>query len=180
MFFRFISILILAINLHAGSLSKDKHFGVEVNPFYLLLTGSSERYFSGTVSYFDHENNVEIAFPVYYYNEDYNNYKQYTLDMHYRKFINKTMHGFYYSGFARVAKLEGLSGNYRIKQTKLGLGVGIGFRLFSKSGFYWGASLGAGSYITGNNDQFVNNMFVVTDDPRFIFDIELLKFGYSF
>ena len=180
MFSRFILIFIFAINLHATSLPKDKHFGVEVNLFDIITSGSSEEYLSGTISYFDHENNAEISFPIGYYKEDYHDYKQYTFDLHYRKFIGDKMEGLYYSGFARVAKLDGISGNYLIKQTKFGLGVGVGFRIFFENGFYWGASLGIGSYITGKNNQFVNDMFVITDDPMFIFDLELLKVGYSF
>ena len=180
MFIRFIFILIFTINLYAGSLPKNKHFGMEVNPLYILLSGSSERYLSGTISYFDHDKNAEIAFPIGYYKEDYHDYKQYTFDLHYRKFIGDKMEGLYYSGFARLAKLEGMSGNYLIKQTKFGLGVGVGFRIFFENGFYWGGSLGVGSYITGKNDRFTNAMFVITDDPMFIFDVELLKVGYSF
>ncbi len=179
MFFRFISAFLIAICLHADTLPEDKSYGVEINPFYLLLTSPSESYFSGTFSYFDHARDVEIAFPIHYYKEA-DDYKQYTLDMHYRKFINDKIQGLYYSGFARLARLEGVSGNSYIKQVKFGLGGGVGFRLFNKNGFYWGASFSIGSYITNDNDQFVNNMFVVTDDPRFIVDIELLKFGYSF
>ena len=182
MFLRLALALLFFSSLAADSLSKEKKFGVEVNPFYLLILSpgeNSETYLSGTFSYFDHENLVEIALPVDYIKE-YNDYKQLTIDFHYRKFINHSIEGLYYSGFARLAKLEGDSGNSHIKQTKFGLGVGIGFRLFHKSGFYWGASFGLGSYITGNNDQFENNLFVVTDDPRLIVDIELFKFGYTF
>jgi hypothetical protein len=184
MFLRLVFIVLLFINtLGADNLPKEKHFGVEVNPFYLLILtpgDNSETFLSGTFSYFDHENLVEIAIPLHYMTEESDDYKQFTVDVHYRKFINDFIGGFYYSGFARLAKLEGEAGNSYIKQTKFGLGVGIGFRLFHKSGFYWGASLGLGSYVTGDNDQFVNNLFVVTDDSRLIVDIELFKFGYTF
>ena len=175
-------VLTLMSMLDAESLSKDKRFGAEVNPFYLLISagGTSEKYLSGTFSYFNHKNSTEIAFPIHYMSQDYNDYKQRTLDVHYRKFINDSIDGFYYSGFARFAKLEGRSGNTLIKQTKVGAGAGIGFRLFHKSGFFWGASLGLGAYLTGDNDQFTHNLFVITDDQQMIVDIELFKFGYTF
>ncbi len=180
MFLRLAFVALLLSSLGADNLAKQKHFGAEVNPFYILISagGSNTKYLSSTFSYFDHENLAEVAIPLHYYKE--HNYKQQTIDVHYRKFINDFIGGFYYSGFARLAKLEGDGGNSYIKQTKFGLGVGVGFRLFHKSGFYWGASFGLGSYITGDNDQFVNNLFVITDDPRMIVDIELLKFGYTF
>jgi hypothetical protein len=114
-------------------------------------------------------------------NKGYKDYKQFTVDVHYRKYINDTIGGFYYGGFTRLAKLEGKGAGYSyIKQTKLGFGGTLGFRLFHNRGFYWGASLSLGSYITGDNEQFIGQMFEITDDQKFIIDIELFKFGYTF
>jgi hypothetical protein len=182
MFFRLAFVTLLFSSLGADNLAKQKHFGAEVNPFYLLILTpgeNSETYLSGTFSYFDHDNLVEIAIPFHYMNQD-DDYKQQTIDVHYRQFINDSIGGFYYSGFARFAKLEGESGNGYTKLTKAGLGAGIGFRLFHKSSFYWGASLSLGAYLLGDNDQFTHNLFVATDDSRVIVDIELFKFGYTF
>jgi len=56
--------------------------------------------------------------------------------MHYRKFLYKKIEGVYYSGFVRLAKLEGNNGDLYIKQTKFGAGVGIGIIYFFSNGFY--------------------------------------------
>ena len=59
---------------------------------------------------------------------------------------------------------------------------GIGYRIISESGYYWGASLSAGKYIIGNYDVFLDSDGISTtlDDEEFIFDVELLKFGFAF
>lgn len=109
MFLRLAFVTLLLSSLGADGLPKEKRFGAEVNPFYLFVLtpgDNSETYLSGTLSYFDHENLVEIAFPLHYMVQ--NNYKQFTADVHYRKFINDSIGGVYYSGFVRFAKLEGV------------------------------------------------------------------------
>ncbi|HIP59742.1 MAG TPA: hypothetical protein EYH01_04845 [Campylobacterales bacterium] len=183
MFLRLVFVALLVGNLGADSLSTDKRFGVEANPLYLFLaglSGSNETFLSGSFSYCNHENLAEITVPFHYMKLEHDDYKQFTIDVHYRKFINDSIGGFYYSGFARFAKLEGESGNSYTKLTKAGVGAGIGFGLFHKSGFYWGMSLSLGAYLLGDNDQFTHSLFVVTDDPHLIVDVELLKFGYTF
>ena len=173
-----VTVFLLVSIAYGGSLAEDKRFGVEINPFYPLLLNNGDKFFSASFSYFNHASAVEIAIPISYQKE--NNYKQKTVDVHYRKFVNDTLDGFYFSGFSRFAQLEGRHGNGYIKQTKVGLGVGLGFRFFAQNGFYWGGSLGLGSYITGENDLFSHDLFSVNDDPQLLFDIELLKFGYTF
>ncbi len=181
----FIAIFIFLSLANAASLPKEKKFGVETNPFYLLVISSGEdTMLSGTFSYFDHKNNAEIAVPIHVMHLGNSNYKQETIDVHYRKFLNDRVGGFYLSGFARVARLRGetdYSKDYKYaKQTKLGTGVGIGVRIFSSFGLYWGASLSLGRYLTGDNDTFRSDTLIITDDQPYIFDIELFKFGYSF
>ncbi len=180
----FISIFIFSSLANAANLPKDKNFGIETNPFYLLVVSSGEdTMLSGTFSYFDHTNNAEIAIPIHIMHLD-NDYKQETIDVHYRKFLNNHIGGFYLSGFARVARLRGetdYSQDYKYaKQTKFGGGMGIGVRIFSSFGLYWGASLSLGRYLTGDNDTFRSDSFTLTDDQPYIFDVEFFKFGYSF
>ncbi len=168
------------IFLHANDLPTHKKTGIAINPFYLFLLVTSggksgEQFMSGTVSFFDHENSVEIALPLHYLALG-DNYKQYSVDFHYRKYTNGQIDGLYLSGFARLAKLQS---DYK-KQAKFGVGVGIGAKIFFDNGFYWGGSINIGRYLTSKNNQFVHNSFVFTDDPPFILDIELLKVGYTF
>ncbi len=183
----FISILLSISSLHAMNLEKDKRFGVEINPFYLLILSpgeNDETVLSGTFSYFDHKNGAEIAIPLHQMKMGSEKYEQQTIDIHYRKFLNNQVGGFYLSGFARAARLEGKTTyeqefNYA-KQTKIGLGVGLGFRVFSSFGLYWGASLNLGRYLTNDNENFNIDAFTITDDAPYILDIEFFKFGYSF
>ena len=113
-----------------------------------------------------------------------------TLDAHYRYFLGDTTNGFYINGFGRLARLRAKTGDdlswldgYATHPTatenKFGVGVGIGYRIFSKNGLYWGTSLSAGRYIVGKNDKFIMANFG-NDDSQTIIDIEMLKFGYAF
>ena len=62
----------------------------------------------------------------------------------------------------------------------MGVGIGIGYRIFLKSGYYWGASLSVGHYLVGENNKFGVSNLVYADDKARIADIELFKFGYAF
>ncbi|MCF6235377.1 MAG: hypothetical protein L3J70_03195 [Gammaproteobacteria bacterium] len=179
----------------------SKNFGVELN-IARLLVFEEERAVSGGFSLFDHKRKVEYAFPIFYQNSikndgywgDAENNKRSirisTIDFHYRTFLNDRLNGFYISGFTRLAYLKGtLQCNYygvyetsscsrsTKSETKLGVGVGIGYRIFSSKRLYWGTSLSIGKYITGDKYDFELGEF---DDGEYIFDMELLKFGWAF
>lgn len=167
---------------------ENKKAGIELNPVYTLMASASKKTFalSGTYSRFDIDRKAELAFPFFYLKtkED----RLITVDAHYRKFLGKHQNGFYLSGAVRFAHVEGTDWNYyydgynyvdeerKIKTNKIGMMFGIGYRYFTKSGFYWGTSLSAGRYFTGNNH--IDSGFL--DGTKYIFDIELLKFGISF
>lgn len=166
---------------------KDKNYGIELNMFRFLFPQFVS--IAGTFSLFYPQDKTEIAFPFTYTEYGDNVYKSSTMDIHYRKFLGDTMNGFYLSGFVRSAYLEGelfdwSSNNYDNNdekeygsEFKLGVGFGFGYRIFSKSGIYWGTSLSLGRYLIGQNNQFY---YSDLDDTGFIIDFELLKFGYGF
>ncbi|HNS73693.1 MAG TPA: hypothetical protein PKI81_09825 [bacterium] len=174
-----------------------KRFGVEFN-FFRALIIDEDVTLSGSFSLFDVDRNAEIAFPFYFANpEDAKNLQEWTLDCHYRYFLGNTRNGFYMSGFARFAHLEGYEGedgpwhteplrstDIHTTQDKLGIGIGMGYRKFSYKGPYWGCSFSFGRYITGRNDIFHSDWGNIAsfnnDDGKFIIDIELLKFGWAF
>lgn len=188
----------------------DRRYGIEFNFFRLLTLGQSQESLSGTFSLFNTDNNTEIAFPFmysrgehddvdgYYSYTTYNSssYSQFdttnedltsiTLDAHYRKYLGHRLDGFYISGFGRMARLSGVKEENRQyskgSETKFGVGVGIGYRIISENGLYWGASLSLGRYLTGESDVFHDsvNLSADIDDSEMIFDVELLKFGYAF
>lgn len=169
----------------------NKNYGVELNIARLLMAGDLPS-FSGTFSLFNVNRQAEIAFPVYIQSASKaTNFSEFSLDCHYRYFLGKTQNGFYLSGFARYAYLHGplkstfdLFGAPSITPTssenKLGIGVGIGYRIFSYKGLYWGSSLSFGRYIVGKSEKFNSDSFGALDDLPYIIDVELLKFGWAF
>lgn len=178
---------------------KNKTFGIEVNPIRLLLFNGEQKSFSGTVSLFNVFDNAELAFPVFIGKSKADifshrgDFYSATVDAHYRNFLGTTRRGFYLAGFTRLAALRGTEGrdyefiwdntsavNKRSSELKLGLGFGIGYRIFSKSGLYWGTSLSIGRYLIGESDKYVDNTFLADDDAELIVDFELLKFGLLF
>jgi hypothetical protein len=166
--------------------------------------------FSGTVSYFRLHDKVELAFPILYekiqYTETKYNFftkdeevtyifQNIIIDAHYRYFPGKEKNGFYFAGVARFAHLRGVLGNDENEwdwnnseemldnvgtETKFGIGVGCGIRLFSRSGLYWGFSIAMGGYILGTNNKFRNNGKTNSADDRVFLDLEIMKIGYAF
>jgi hypothetical protein len=59
----------------------------------------------------------------------------------------------------------------------VGAYFGIGYRYFTKSGFYWGTSLIYGRYFSAGDRDIQE---VILDDSKTIFDFEFLKFGFAF
>lgn len=166
----------------------NKRAGIEINPVYTLVASAAKNTFalSGTYSRFDLNRKAEVAFPFYYMSTENN--KLFTLDAVYRKFIGKHQNGFYLSTGMRFAHVEGTEEDYydngyyydyyerKVKTNKIGMTFGIGYRYFTKSGFYWGTSLSLGRYFNGNNH--INSGFI--DGTKVIIDFEILKFGIAF
>ena len=183
-------ILLFTLGLQGESLPlQGKKLGVEFNFPRILTYSDSWKSASGSFSYFNQQDNVEIALPWHmaFYTDKFDetgeeHYDVYNVDIHYRKFLGPKMDGFYLSGFVRYSYLNGLlehEDSYK-KTSKLGLGVGIGYRIFPKTQpFYWGVGLIVGRYMTGENELYREVGLSIEDAP-YIVDIELLKFGYAF
>lgn len=102
------------------------------------------------MSLFGVNRNAEIAFPFYIAQSDDDDRFEldiFTLDVHYRNFLGDKQKGFDISAFARYAHLSGTLGdevfvfdapdtNETGSENKLGVGVGIGYRIFSTRGWY--------------------------------------------
>jgi len=184
------------INAVENNPLKGKTMGVELNVFRALAFGvvPEEKTLSGGFSLFDVDGKVEYNFPVYYRNSkgilDNTTFSLFSADAQYRYFLGETLNGFYLSGLVRFSKLQGTLGDVFTfntsvptatgSETKFGAGVGIGYRIFSESGFYWGTNLTVGRFFTGKHDQFYNAVGGLDDDAEIFFDIDLLKFGYAF
>jgi len=159
-------------------------FGVEINPARLLVYPELHS-ITGTVSVFPAPLHAEIAFPLFYGRSESGSARLTAVlaDAHYRYFLGAVRNGFYISTFARYAHLAGTlaapggAGGHG-KEDKLGVGFGIGYRIFSKPGPYWGASLSLGRYVVGRGDVFAADDF--GDDMDLIADVEMLKVGWAF
>lgn len=171
---------------------EGKKYGIEFNVFRLLLVDNFS--LSGSFSFFDPERKTEISIPVYYFIADSRTATDiFTIDCHYRYFLKNTLNGFYLSAFGRIAKFDGYYDTYEYEKsydeyyhkksiTDIGLGVGIGYRIFSYKGLYWGTSISFGRYLGGNDlsrFEFDNNDLFIELDKQII-NIEFLKFGWAF
>jgi len=180
-----------------NSVMEKSSWGVELNPFRLLILGSDWQSYSGTISHFDNETGIEIAMPIFYSKEKNDYYYGYdnsyedtetilTIDLDYRKYFSQSRtEGGFLGLFGRYAYLDGRvldRGQYATVQ-KVGIGGEIGYRVKNifNTPFYWGTSFKIGGYIGGDNDIFNNSGFSLgLDDNNLILDIELLKVGYEF
>ena len=177
---------------------KGKKYGIELNIFKLFLL-SEIKSASGGFSLFDIDRKAEIAFPVSYARMDGGySYEYLNLDCHYRRFLGGHQKGFYVSGFARYTHSTAYEWDYEnydytspysytpdpVKKTydDIGLGAGFGYRLFTRSGFYWGTCLMAGTYLNRREDYRGYDYFPLWGgrENNIILDFELLKFGWAF
>ena len=157
-----------------------KKFGFEINPMGLLFSSARDDGFSlrAGIALFPDSLKGEINFPIYYRNfeNEYESDRVFQIDAQYRGFIGKHRKGFYFSsGFrylSRDIKTKDENFDSFIINTdsdnngeNFGLTFGIGFRLYGKTGWYWGTSLYGGRYFTIDSG---------------ILEIELLKFGMYF
>ena len=145
---------------------EGKYAGIEINPLYMMWHSENGFSFSGTVSLFPENKNVEIAFPFASFSTDDNFFDKasFRLDAQYRYFLGKHRKGFHLISGLRHANFKDYS--------RQGISFGVGYRVFAKNGLYWGTSFYAGRYYFGeeldeyNNDRFMN--------------LEFFKFGKTF
>lgn len=158
----------------------DKYGGIEVNPLYTMIYSDDGFSFSGTVSIFPENKNIEIAFPVAYKSlEGFTSSLQATfrVDAQYRYFLGKHRKGIYIMTGMRHASFKGDTDNwyddYDGDYTRQGISFGVGFRIFAQSGFYWGTSLYGGKYYFGGN-------LSLDEDLDKFMNFEFFKFGKTF
>ncbi len=191
-------ILLLAFTtqVHSAPLEGRK-YGVEFNFPRALAFTRDWKSMSGTFSYFNHKKNAEIAFPWMITKEGRGDEALLinTLDVHYRHFLNNELNGFYLSAFTRLAHYDGTTysnkdyvyndeeykGKKKETKFRVGVGVGLGYRLFPEKGrFYWGAGFTVGRYLDYGDIKYINeDIESELGTPLFV-EAELLKFGYAF
>jgi hypothetical protein len=177
---------------------EGKKYGIEFNPAYLLASISqSYLVLSGGFSFFNIDRGAEIALPLFIQSgkmgDESNNSKllQLNQDVIYRKFLGLHQDGFYIEGGVRYTHVSQENSYYNYYASgpywrtwndtrtsdRIGAMFGIGYRYFSYSGIYWGASIKYGAYFSSDKQSYDGLLF---DDGRTIFDVELLKFGIAF
>jgi hypothetical protein len=179
----------------------NKTAGIELN-LARLLVSSGQDYLtvSGTFSLFNVSRSAELAFPIFYQQGTKKNTNSFNgtsydipltllnLDATYRQFLGQHQDGFYFSAGVRYTYIKGIegadfiifsfnNGGSEITTSKVGAYFGIGYRYFTKSGFYWGTNVIYGRYFSDDTRDIQEVLF---DDSKTIIDIEILKFGFAF
>lgn len=171
---------------------KNKKYGVELNLFRLLMWNDMIS-ITGGFSLFDINRHAEIAFPIYFGKSQADHgTTEFDLDSHYRYFLGNNQKGFYLSGFARYTYLNGYFSNYNSysytysyaprTMNRFGMGIGLGYRIFSRKGLYWGTGLIVGKYFDSGYSDYYNSdlWYGLSAATSYIIDFELLKFGWAF
>ena len=164
----------------------SREWGVEFSPLGLLWAGRSLS-LAGTVSNFSWNRSAEIAFPIYFHTETGDEGTRIlSIDAQYRRFLGSAQRGFYLSGFARYQNARYGTFDYLAERNtiktlnRMGIGFGIGSRIFSHSRFYWGWNISLGRFIVGNQIgeyDYPDNLSLLRDG--LIVDLELLKIGFA-
>jgi hypothetical protein len=162
----------------------DKTFGIEINPVLPLIAAGEGFVLTGGLQLFNLNRKAEVSFPFQIFLVD--NADQFTLDAHFRHFLGQTQYGFYLSGFTRYGYLSGdyITDGWDTKyfeNHRLGIGAGLGYRIYSRGSFYWGCSLNLGRYVIFKEpEDELFSIFGISSFSQTIIDIELFKFGFAF
>lgn len=173
----------------------NKTLGIEVNLFRLVYF---EEYptLSGTLAYYCPDNASEIAFPVYYSEvsskiDGLNNLKNIRVlnaDIHYRHYSNESQDNNYMGIFCRynyrrgMVKTDPNEKEVIMRAHRIGVGVETGYKFYAKNHFYLGYSACYGCYVyrdykSLNSDSYTYHKY---NDLNLIWDVELLKLGFTF
>lgn len=164
----------------------DKRYGVEINPAFPLLAAGDGIALTGGLQVFHWDRRAEISFPFQIFKEGSNGL--FTQDAHYRRFLGPTQGGAYLSAFARYSYIatdifswspeNGNTSTY-FTDHRAGVGFGIGYRLYSRKGLYWGMSLNLGRNLIAQDQDGFPEADIFIDFGKTIFDVEFFKFGFS-
>jgi hypothetical protein len=178
-----------------ASILKEKKYGIEFNPVGLLVgianpgAIGARWYLSGGISLFAVSAHSEIAFPwtvAMGRNSHDIPLTIIKIDAAYRHYFGEQQFGLYGTGGIRYGYASGekyIASNLRdptgVKSVhhKFGVYVGIGYRHFWKSGWFWGVNLVVGHYV-GNFPHRSGEPDL--DDGPILMDAEALKIGYAF
>ncbi|MCK9484093.1 MAG: hypothetical protein M0R34_06995 [Candidatus Marinimicrobia bacterium] len=172
-------------------------FGVELNPGLILYASDQKATVISTgISIFPKNRKTELTIPIIYeYSKDddwFNgNYfgKSINIEFHYRYYLIGKLGGIYngvglkYNYAYLEPEIDEEEYEFAKKEivSRLGLGFGIGYRIFSNERIYWGIGIFIGRYFLGRDisDKISLDSMFSRDENAFV-TIQLLKVGYAF
>ena len=156
----------------------NKKLGIMFNPISPILYEDGLR-LSGGFSYFPKDKDTEFSLGYQYINKSDDRDYQLDIDILNRFYFGrKYRKGFHLLYGGRVTSYRNSSINFfgydiETETTEgfmLGVSFGLGYRILSKKGWYWGASYYIGRHLLVENEN---------DDDIYMW-MELLKIGYLF
>ena len=155
----------------------DKLGGLEINPLYSMIYSQDNKIsFSGTLSFFPKDQKVEIAFPFSkktrtddFFQITEGEATTFNLDVQLRYFLGRHRKDIYIMGGLRYSNHVEQNEFIDLSYDKGGISFGVGYRIFSSSGLYWGCSIYYGKYYLGSDNG-----------PGNFMNLEFFKFGKTF
>ena len=175
-------------------LNPKSKIGVELNPGLILYASDKNAtVISAGISLFPKNRKTELTMPITYeYSRDedwfYGDYfgKSINVEFHYRFYLAGKLGGIYNSigvkyNYAYLEPDEDSEYAKTEKVSRLGLGFGIGYRLFSDDRLYWGIGIFFGRHLLGRDiSDKINIDSMFTRDENLFFTVQLLKTGWAF
>ena len=177
-------------------LANQQNYGFEFDPALAMVSlGIDEGVFlAGGFSMFNISRKAEIAIP-FQFATDKNGGNFFEVGGQYRHFLgrhqkgfwigagltfrnmNYESYGYYYGDYAPGYGSTREDERHSVQQ--VGINFGLGIRIFSAGGLYWGTSISVGRFF-GEDALGYPNFGFVFNEKNLLFDFEILKFGYAF
>ena len=155
----------------------QKTMGVATNPVAALFEyGSAEVNFWQLDRYAEINIPMEIARdPFFFDEEDGVDFNYVATGINYRRFFNKRQQGLFGQAGWRFQRLSASGEGEKVTGTANSILFGIGYRIISENGFFWGTSFSVGRQ-WGELESLSGESVA---GSGLTFDIDLLKFGFA-
>ena len=174
--FLLVSAVLLCASTSYAQGPNGKHFGIAVNPVLALFEwGSAE------VNLWDIDHTAEINIPIqfgknpYFFDEEDIDVSYFSSGVNYRRFFNTKQQGFFASVGWQFERANVSNAHDKIHGSTNSILFGMGYRLISENGLFWGFSLSAGRKWGEISDLSGDSI----SGSGLALDIDLFKFGYA-
>ncbi len=153
-----------------------KKMGVAVNPVLALFEWGS-----GEVNFWNIDKNAEINIPIqfthnpFFVDDDNTDVTYFSTGVNYRRFFSEKQKGFFLQAGWKFDYGTASDGFESASGSAHSLLFGMGFRVISKNGVFWGAGINIGR-MWGSLKE-ANGEIARGSGPTL--DIDLFKFGYA-